>query len=98
MAKRILVQCKTREMPGSSNEQIKLMAEAACQKVWNRSFDDNPDGDRLSTFGGYFNPSCTLLIDHGPVEAEEFTLVHLTWAKDKLYVLSTVTFTLLILR
>ena len=86
MATRILVQCRTRQMPGSSTEQIKLMADAACQKVWNRNFDDKPDGDRLTSFGGYLNPMCTLLIDHGDVEAQEYTTMQFSWNGQALYV------------
>lgn len=79
MATRILVQCKTDEMPGSLDEKNSLMANAACQKVWNRDFNDNPGGDRLTTFGGYFNRKCTLLIDSGPVNATEYTIKRLLW-------------------
>ncbi|KAH7308742.1 hypothetical protein BKA65DRAFT_172735 [Rhexocercosporidium sp. MPI-PUGE-AT-0058] len=84
MATRILVMCKTEKMPGSHVEKIPLMANAACRKVWNRDFnEDPPDEDRLSTFGGWINPRCVLLIDNGPVDAS-FTLVKLHWDGKKL--------------
>ena len=83
MATRIFVQCKTREMPGSTHEKNSLMANAACQKVWSRDFNEN---DRLSTFGGDINPKCWLLIDSGPVDATEYTIVHLLWKGQELYV------------
>ncbi|KAH6667400.1 hypothetical protein B0J14DRAFT_602166 [Halenospora varia] len=82
MATRIFVQCRTAEMPGPIHEKDLFMANAACQKVWNREF--NPDSDRLTTFGGYVNPKCYLLIDFGPMEAMEYTTVALLWDGKKL--------------
>jgi hypothetical protein len=77
-------------MPGSINEKELLMANAACQKVWSREFnlggEGGEGGDRLTTFGGYVNPKCYLLIDTGPVEATEYTTVALLWDGKKLYV------------
>ena len=72
-------------MPGSYPEKIPLMADAACQKVWNRNFNKScPDYDRLATFGGWMNPMCFLLIDNGDVD-EEYTLIKLRWKGNKLY-------------
>jgi len=86
-ATRIFVQCKTDEMPGSYVNKIPLMANAACREVWNRDFNENlPNADRLTTFGGWINPKCYLLIDNGPVD-NKYTLVKLRWKGDKLYVL-----------
>lgn len=78
MATRILVQCRTDEMPGPLQEKELRMANTACQKVWNRDFN-TPNGDRLTTFGGYYNSKCILLIDHGPVDATEYTTMHFNW-------------------
>ncbi|KAH9212188.1 hypothetical protein DL95DRAFT_391838 [Leptodontidium sp. 2 PMI_412] len=84
MATRIFVQCKTDKMPGSDVEQIPLMANAACRKVWNRDFNENPpDNDRLSSFGGWMNPRCFLLVDNSPVDMP-YTLVKLRWDGQKL--------------
>jgi len=83
MATRIFVRCKTQEMPGSPGEKNSRMANAACQKVWNRDLHEN---DRLTTFGGDFNSRCMLLIDSGPVDATEYTIVQLLWKGQKLYV------------
>ncbi|PVH71250.1 hypothetical protein DL98DRAFT_110717 [Cadophora sp. DSE1049] len=84
MATRIFVMCKTETMPGSDVEKIPLMANAACQKVWNRDFNgDPPDEDRLTSFGGWMNPKCFLLIDNGPVDMS-YTLVKLRWNGQKL--------------
>lgn len=91
-ATRILVQCRTRQMPGSPNEKIGLMADAACQKVWNRNFDHAVDGDRLMSFGGHVNPMCILLVDHGDVEAPEQTTIQLSWNGRELYVLKLLCF------
>ncbi|KAH6709281.1 hypothetical protein BKA61DRAFT_613919 [Leptodontidium sp. MPI-SDFR-AT-0119] len=78
IATRIFVMCKTEKMPGSYVEKIPLMANAACQKVWNRDFNGAlPDEDRLTTFGGWMNPRCFLLIDNGPVDISSYTLVKL---------------------
>ncbi|KAL5320905.1 hypothetical protein ACEPPN_011715 [Leptodophora sp. 'Broadleaf-Isolate-01'] len=72
-------------MPGSYVEKIPLMANAACQKVWNRDFNGAlPDEDRLTTFGGWMNPRCFLLIDNGPVDISSYTLVKLRWDGQKL--------------
>ncbi|CZT52863.1 uncharacterized protein RSE6_14257 [Rhynchosporium secalis] len=71
-------------MPGLHVEKIPLMANAACQKVWNRDFNkDHPDDDRLTTYGGWMNPKCFLLIDNGPVNGL-YTLVKLRWDGEKL--------------
>jgi hypothetical protein len=92
MATRIFVQCKTDKMPGSYVEKIPLMANSACQKVWNREFNKIlPDNDRLTTFGGWLNPRCFLLIDNGPVE-KPYTLVKFRWDGQKLFVLDTICF------
>ena len=85
MATRILVRCKTEEMLGSVRDKIPLMANTACQKVWNRDLNkDSPDNDRLVTFGGYVNIRCFLLIDNGPVDAKEYSVIHLCWKKHEL--------------
>jgi hypothetical protein len=85
MATRILVECKTSQMPGLPSEKIKLMADAVCQKVWGRNLDHNPDvGDRLTSFGGHLNRRCILLIDHGAVDAQEYTTIHLLWNGNEL--------------
>lgn len=97
MAARILVQCKTSQMPGSPHEKIKRMAESACQMVWKRSFDDNPDGDRLVSYGGYYNSKCILLIDHGPMDAKNHTTVQLSWNGQDLYVSRHYSFPFLLL-
>merc|ERR1711977_480614 len=77
MATRVFVMCKTETMPGSDVEKIPFMANAACRKVWNRDFNgDLPAKDRLTTFGGWMNPKCFLLIDNGPVDMS-YTLVKL---------------------
>lgn len=73
-------------MPGPPHEKIRLMAESACRKVWNRNFDDNPEGDRLISYGGYYNPQCILLVDHGPVDAKDYTTIQLSWNGQELYV------------
>lgn len=75
-------------MPGTPFEKIKLMADAACQKVWDRKFDSNLNGDRLSSYGGFYNPRCVLVIDHGPVDARDYTTRQLNWdgQEQKLYV------------
>jgi hypothetical protein len=86
MAARLFVQCKTSQMPVSSHEKIKLMAEAACDMVWGGSFNSNPDGDRLLSYGRSYNPTCVLLVDYGPVDAESHTVIYLTWNGRKLYV------------
>ncbi|KAH9221559.1 hypothetical protein DL95DRAFT_7695 [Leptodontidium sp. 2 PMI_412] len=85
IATRIFVMCKTEKMPGSYVEKIPLMANAACRKVWNRDFNGAlPDEDRLTTFGGWMNPRCFLLIDNGPVDISSYTLVKLRWDGQKL--------------
>jgi hypothetical protein len=87
MATRIFIQCKTDSMPGSYAQKIPLMADAACQKAWNRNFNEShPNYDRLTTFGGWMNPMCFLLIDNGAVD-EEYTLIKFRWKGNKLYVL-----------
>merc|ERR1711939_1020783 len=84
MATRVFVMCKTETMPGSDVEKIPFMANAACRKVWNRDFNgDLPAKDRLTTFGGWMNPKCFLLIDNGPVDMS-YTLVKLRWDGQKL--------------
>lgn len=98
MAERILVQCRTTEMPGAPNEKIDRMAESACQKVWKRGFDYNPGGDRLTSFGGFLNPKCTLLIDHGAEDAQEYNLRHLLWNGKELCVLMLYYFLVLIVK
>jgi len=86
MATRIFVLCKTETMPGSDVQKIPLMANAACRRVWNRDFNrDLPDKDRLTTFGGWMNPKCFLLIDNGPVDMP-YTVVKLRWDGQKLFV------------
>ena len=85
-------------MPGGPNEKINLMAESACQKVWKRDFDHNIGGDRLTYFGGFLNTKCILLIDHGAVDAQEFTFIHLVWNGQELYVLMLYCFLVLIVR
>jgi hypothetical protein len=92
MATRILVLCKTSQMPGSPSDKIKLMADAACQKVWSRNFDSNPNRDRLSSHGGYYNPRCVLIIDHGPTDAIDYETIQLNWNGHKLYVSKHCTF------
>ncbi|KAG0647500.1 hypothetical protein D0Z07_6699 [Hyphodiscus hymeniophilus] len=86
MATRIFVQCRTSEMPGSDAIMDKelRMANAACQKVWNRALNDRLGGDRLTTFGGFVNPKCFLLIDVGPEEATEYAIVALRWDGNRL--------------
>ena len=92
MATRIFVQCKTDKMPGKHVEKIPLMANTACLKVWNRDFNENhPNGDRLTSFGGWLNPRCFLLIDNGPVD-EPYNLIRLRWDGQKLFVLSNLCF------
>ncbi|KAL5321520.1 hypothetical protein ACEPPN_009479 [Leptodophora sp. 'Broadleaf-Isolate-01'] len=60
-------------MPGSDVEQIPLMANAACRKVWNRDFNENPsDNDRLSSFGGWMNPRVDDLGPLHPYIRKEF--------------------------
>lgn len=87
MATRIFIQCKTKNMPGSDDQKIPFMADAACQKAWNRNFNQNdPDYDRLTTFGGWMNPMCFILIDNGAV-TEKYTLKKLRWDGTKLYLL-----------
>jgi len=89
MATRVFVMCKTETMPGSDVEKIPFMANAACRKVWNRDFNgDLPAKDRLTTFGGWMNPKCFLLIDNGPVDMS-YTLVKLRWDGQKLFVSTT---------
>ena len=74
-------------MPGSDVQKIPLMANTACQKVWNRNLnEDLPDNDRLSSFGGWENPRCYLLIDNGPVDSDDYTVVNLRWKGNELYV------------
>ncbi|KAH9205445.1 hypothetical protein DL95DRAFT_397618 [Leptodontidium sp. 2 PMI_412] len=81
---RVFVLCKTEKMPGSYVEKIPLMANAACRRVWNRDFNkDPPNEDRLTTFGGWMNTRCFLLVDNGPVD-KPYTLVRLRWDGQKL--------------
>ena len=82
MATRILVRCKTAEMPGSAYKRHSLMADLVCQKVWNRDFDKACD--RLTTYGGYTNPTCVLLIDYGPIDAEDYIIIHFSWKASQL--------------
>ena len=92
MATRILVQCETDDMPGTYSEKSLLMANIVCQEVWNRDFNTNPpDCDRLTTYGGWMNRRCFLLIDNGAAD-KEYTLVHLRWKGHKLYVLDNLCF------
>lgn len=84
MATRILVQCKSHEMPGSNAEKNERMANLACQKAWGRYFSD--DQDRLVARGGYFlyNQRCWLIIDNGPVDAVDYTTLWYRWKKQEL--------------
>ena len=85
MATRILVTCKSHEMPGLDEEKNSLMANLACQKVWGRDYADL-NGDRLTTFGGYFlyNQRCMLLIDNGPVDSKDYTTLWYKWTGQEL--------------
>jgi len=80
MATRILVICKSHEMPGLDKEKNRLMADIACRRVWNRDFSDS-EGDRLTCEGGFFlyNQRCFLLIDNGPVDAEDYGILWFKW-------------------
>lgn len=92
MATLILVQCKTEDMPGEYSQKSLLMANIACQAVWNQDFNSNlPEYDRLTTYGGWMNPQCVLLIDNGAVD-EKYTFVHRRWHKKQLYVLDNICF------
>lgn len=81
MSCRILVLCKTAEMPGAHNEKVPFMIDRACQSVWNRNLSS---AERVTSLGGYCSRRCTILIDHGPVDSEAFKLVQLIWRDGKL--------------
>ncbi len=85
MATRILVHCKSHEMPGPDREKDSRMANIACQKVWHRDFANGPNGDRLATQGGFalYNQRCWLIIDHGPVDSEDYDLLQFKWSPEK---------------
>jgi hypothetical protein len=85
MAIRILVICKSHEMPGPNEEKNKFMANIACQKVFNRDFDGS-QGDRLVCEGAYFlyNQTCYLLIDNGPVNATSYDIRMFKWRGQEL--------------
>lgn len=86
MATRILVICKSHEMPGRDEEKNKLMANAACQHVWKRDFSGSDGGDRLTCEGGYFlyNQRCYVLIDNGPVDAADYSIKTFKWKAEEL--------------
>ncbi|OBT38932.1 hypothetical protein VE00_10560 [Pseudogymnoascus sp. WSF 3629] len=85
MAIRIFVVCKSHEMPGPTKDKNKLMANAACQEVLNRDYDESK-GDRLLYEGTYFsfNQSCFLVIDNGPVDATTYDIRMFKWRGQEL--------------
>jgi hypothetical protein len=58
------------------------MANIVCQKIWER--DINPDSDRLATLGGYVNAKCFVIVDNGPVDAKEYSVLSFRWKDEKL--------------
>lgn len=80
MATRILVQCKSHEMPRPDGEdENHYMANLACQKEFDRDFD--PTQDRLITRGGshLYNQRCWVMVDNGPVDAGSYETLWFKW-------------------
>lgn len=81
MATRILIMCKSQDVPGPNNEKATLLTNEACQKVWARDFDE-AQGDRFTKEGEFsFGVRCSMLVDNGPVESTEYTTLFYKWNK-----------------
>ena len=83
MAMRVIVYCKTTDMPGKPNESIAAMTDIICQTVWGRPYD--VACDRQESYGGHFNKRCVILIDNGPVDAREQKMLQFKWQNQDLY-------------
>lgn len=85
MATRILVICKSHEVPGPKQERATLLANKTCQKVWARDFDESA-GDRLITEGdiSMFGIRCALIIDNGPIDSKDFITRGFRWKNGEL--------------
>jgi hypothetical protein len=84
MATRILIICKSHEVPGPDKDKAMLLANKGCQKLWARDFDET-QGDRLTMEGEFtYGVRCSLLIDNGPLDAKDYTTTWFKWKEQDL--------------
>lgn len=79
MAARLLITCRSEKVPGPDEDKTMLLASQACQKAWDREFDET-QGDRLTIEGEFtYGVRCSLLIDNGPVGSKDYTTSFFRW-------------------
>ena len=79
MATRILIICKSHQVPGPEKDKATLLASQACRKVWARDLDET-QGDRLTIEGEFtYGVRCSLLVDNGPVDSTDYTTSFFRW-------------------
>lgn len=79
MAERILITCKSQDVPGANEDKVTLLTNQACQIVWNRDFDKTL-GDRLTMEGEFsYGVRCFILVDNGPVDSIDCTISFFRW-------------------
>lgn len=84
MAARILITCKSQDVPGANEDKVTLLTNQACQIVWKRDFDKTR-GDRLTMEGEFsYGVRCFILVDNGPVDSIDYTISFFRWNGKKL--------------
>ncbi len=79
MGTRVLVQCRSQDMPGEPAERLTQLANKLCQHQWQRPFDNSQD--RLQSTGQYLYDGNRIhvLLDNGPLDSAEPSLSVYRW-------------------
>ncbi|OAA60962.1 hypothetical protein SPI_04986 [Niveomyces insectorum RCEF 264] len=79
MAKRILVQCRSHDIPGEPDERRTTMANIVCEHTWNRPFDKDQDRVQSSGQYRYDQNRVYFLIDNGPLDSRDVSTSVYRW-------------------
>lgn len=79
MGTRIVVKCRSQQIPGDSKLRLETMANLVCQHVWQRDFDDTQDRIRSSGQYDCEGVRCFFLVDNGPPESLDISMSMYKW-------------------
>ncbi|ROT38488.1 hypothetical protein SODALDRAFT_333081 [Sodiomyces alkalinus F11] len=79
MGTRIVIKCRSQNIPGDPNLRPQTMANMVCRRIWNRDFDDTQD--RVQSRGIFFHDGtrCFFLVDSGPPDSKEVHTSMYNW-------------------
>ena len=79
MGTRIVVRCKSQQIPGDPKLRPQTIANIVCQRIWHRKLDNTQD--RIQSRGRFDcdGVRCFFLLDNGPPDSQEVKTSMYNW-------------------